>query len=773
MIHKTTIFGRLGQRFCVGAFLMAAAFLISCGNTSGDKPEVNLIPQPASLTQGDGVYKLKSGMTVSIDNPSLQPAAEYLISILKSEYGLSLTEAKAGERGNIRLTVDENGGEKDAYQMTVDKDGVTITGSNERGTVLGIATLRQLIPMDKNDNRVPYVAIQDEPRFWWRGMHLDVSRHFYSVPQVKDFIDLIARYKFNKFHWHLTDDQGWRVEIKQYPELTGKGAWRAFDGNDREVQRLEVVEDNPDFHIPEEFLRVENGDTLYGGYYTQDQIREVVAYAAERGIDIMPEVDMPGHFMAAQQGYPWLTCFGEAAWGESFSSPICPGKDEVVEFCKNIYSEIFSLFPYEYVHLGADEVEKINWEKCPHCQARIKTEGLKDEKELQSWFVHQMEDFFTANGKKMVGWDEILDGGMSSTATMMWWRDWARKGVPTATAAGNQVIVTPDFLTYLDFIEQPVDVRRIYDTEPTEYQPDWQLTEEQKKYIIGMQGNTWCERIPSVKRMQYQILPRMFSLSELLWAEREAKDWDSFEKRMVKHFDYLDAKGINYRIPDLTGFSTTNVFVEKATVTVESILPNIQVRYTTDGSFPSSHSTLYTGPFDITETTDFIFRGFRPDGSMGLMYSARYEQQDYAPAFEVNPEREGIAVTQYEFRGRRCERIKDSKELDRYTMNEVVIPDHAKGWLGLLFEGFVEIPADGIYTFSLLSDDGSMLYIDEELVIDNDGAHGPIEKAGQKVLAKGWHKVRVEYFDGNNGGQLRLRMAPEGGELQEMKAFRH
>lgn len=759
------------------AAAIAAVSLLtaSCGTQQAVRPEINVIPKPVSVTEGHGVFKLKSGMTVAADS-ALAPAAAYLTEALQASSALQLEAAKPGKEGNISLELGLDDKNPEAYSLTVDDKGITIRGATPRGVLMGIATLRQLVPVDPKDSRIPYVSITDAPRFDWRGAHLDVSRHFYTADQVKDFIDLMATYKLNKFHWHLTDDQGWRIEIKQYPLLTEKGAWRKFDKNDRTCMAMAVREDNPDMLIPQELLRIEGTDTLYGGFYTQEQIRDVVAYAAERGIDVIPELDMPGHLMGAQQGYPWITCTGESSWGQSFSSPLCPGKDSALMFAKNVYSEVFSLFPYEYVHLGADEVEKTNWKACPDCQARIKTYDLKNEEELQAWFVHDMERHFNANGKKMIGWDEIVDGGLSPTATITWWRDWAPKAVTTATEQGNDVIVCPDFLLYFDFMEQARDLKRVYDTEPTTYRADWNLTPEQKKHIIGVQANTWCERIPSVRRMQYQIMPRMMALSEMAWAQPEAKDWADFEKRFVKQIDYLDRHGINYRIPDLTGFNNLNVFVDTATVAAECILPNIEVRYTTDGSFPNSESALYTGPITVTESTKFIFRPFRPDGTAGAMQTAEYRQEAYSPAQALPDKKmeEGVRMVYHEFKGRTCAEIEEAKVVRSYTLDSVSVPAKLEGWLGLVYEGYIEVPAEGIYTFALTSNDGSMLYVDGQMLIDNDGPHGDTKLTAQRALAEGWHKIRVEYFDMNNGGMLSLQWAAPGETaLRTLTGFKH
>ncbi|MDE6500375.1 MAG: family 20 glycosylhydrolase, partial [Rikenella sp.] len=421
-------------------------------------------------------------------------------------------------------------------------------------------------------------------------------------------------------------------------------------------------------------------------------------------------------------------------------------------------------------------VEKTNWKACPDCQARMRTYELDNEEELQAWFVHDMENHFNANGKKMIGWDEIVEGGLSPTATITWWRDWAPKAVTKATAQGNDVIICPDFLLYLDFIEQGRDLRRIYDTEPTAYRDDWRLTPKQARHIRGVQGNTWCERIPSVRRMQYQAMPRLLAISEIGWAQPEAKDWADFERRFVAQVDYLDRHGINYRVPDLTGFNDINVFVDTAVIEVGCLLPNVAVRYTTDGSFPGPESTLYTGPITVTESTEFIFRPFRPDGSAGAMQRAEYRKEAYLPA-QTLPDRKlenGVRMIYHEFNGRRCADIEKAEVVRGYNLDSVSIPDKLEGWLGLVYEGYVEVPEDGIYTFALTSNDGSMLYVDGQLLIDNDGPHGDTRLTAQRALAKGWHRIRVEYFDMNNGGMLSLQWQRPGDEtLHTLRGLKH
>jgi len=391
--------------------LLVASIMI--GIPTMAKNTVSIVPKPLSMEEGSGIFNLKSGQTITATAASLRPAAEYLQQIIgvASGYSLKVSNSKSSV---IQISLDSSLPKAGAYRLKVSAKSIKIEGKDYQGVIAGIATLRQLL----QGRTIPEVKVEDSPALPWRGFMLDSSRHFWSKAEVKRVLDLMALYKLNKFHWHLTDDQGWRIEIKKYPLLTEKGAWRHFNNQDRDCQKFEKKYENSDFHLPEAKMQIQGTDTLYGGFYTQNDIREVVAYAAQRGIDIIPEIDMPGHFMAAISNYPDVACSGMVGWGTTFSSPICPGKDSSLEFCKNVYREVMQLFPYQYIHLGADEVEKTNWKKCPDCQRRMKEQGLNTPEQLQAWFVHNMEKFFNENGRRMIGWDEILEGGLSKTATI-------------------------------------------------------------------------------------------------------------------------------------------------------------------------------------------------------------------------------------------------------------------------------------------------------------------------------------------------------------------
>ncbi len=746
------------------ACILAGSLLFAACSGSVQTEKISLLPLPNQVTETGGAFVLKNNAVIGYTHPELLPAASYLSELLSTATGYQLSFKEGAGDIVLSLTPD---GKEGSYALKATPQQVSITGNGYGGVISGIATLRQLLPAAIESKSVakgtpwaiPAVTIADSPRYEWRGLMLDVSRHFYNTAEIKELLDLMSLYKMNKFHWHLTDDQGWRIEIKQYPLLTQKGAWRTFNSHDRDCIHLAQKQDNPDYEIPTDKLHIENGDTLYGGFYTQDDIRDIIQYASIRGIDIVPEVDMPGHMLAAVSNYKGLACTDNTGWGTTFSSPVCPGKDNAIEFCKNVYKEIFQLFPYKYVHIGGDEVEKTNWKKCPDCQRRMRTKGLKTEEALQAWFTHQMEEFFNANGKEMIGWDEIIEGGLSETSTVMWWRSWSKNASREATAHGNKVIYTPNSPFYLDYQQDKKSVINIYN-----YVPELEgMTEQQNALIMGVQGNIWCEWIPSRERMLYMTAPRMLAIAELGWSNPEQKDWEAFQTRMADQFRRLNIMDITYRIPDLEGFNETNAFIDEGTVNVTCIDPSADIRYTTDGSLPTLNSTKYEGPIQVTETTEFTFRTFRPNGKKGDIVKTRFIKSEYAPATQTAPSTPGLNAAWHNFRGNKCADIATAPLKGNYRVEDAVIPKEAQGNIGLIITGYINVPEDDIYSFALLSDDGSTLSIDKELVIDNDGPHAPKEMTGQKALRKGYHPIELRYFD-SNGGTLQLKVADSKGQ---------
>lgn len=510
---------------------------LACTSTALAQTHPPLIPQPERLEWTQGQLDL-TGTTIALYKLELREEAEFLQAGLRS-VGIEadIEQVHRGMGKVIALGLAPNKGLKpEGYELTIVPEGVGLYGSDEAGVFRGIQTFLQLLPAPGTPSpAVPCAMISDQPRFAWRGMHLDVCRHFMPVDFIKKYIDLLARYKMNTFHWHLTDDQGWRVEIKRYPKLTEVGAWRmgSMVGHYRDRQY----------------------DTLhYGGFYTQQEVKDIVAYAAKRHIAVVPEIEMPGHAMAALAAYPELSCAGgpfnvERGWGV-FDDVFCAGNDSVFAMMENVLTEVMALFPGQYLHIGGDECPKERWKTCPKCQARMKAKGLKDEHELQSYFIQRVEKFVNANGRKIIGWDEILEGGLAPNAAVMSWR--GTEGGIAAAKQKHNVVMTPGSHCYFDHYQgdpaqEPLaigghtTVQKVYAFEPVPSE----LTAEEGQYILGAQGNLWTEYINTPEHAEYMAVPRMLALAEVLWSPKEKRNEKDFIARLLDEFPRLDAVGVN------------------------------------------------------------------------------------------------------------------------------------------------------------------------------------------------------------------------------------
>ncbi|MCF6357537.1 MAG: beta-N-acetylhexosaminidase, partial [Draconibacterium sp.] len=489
---------------------------------------VNIVPLPVSLNLQEGVFKLNKKTKLVVNGDGAKTVADFFQSKVSYSTGFQLNMVESATKNFISMNVDASSGLADeAYTLKVTPETVNIVASTNRGLFYGMQTLLQLLPAEIESPtlvseinwNIPAVTIEDEPRFKWRGMMLDVCRHFYPVDFVKKQIDVLAMYKINKLHIHLTDDQGWRIEIKKYPKLTEIGSKRIDEGKE------------------------------HGGFYTQEDIKEIVAYAAERYIDVIPEIELPGHALAALTAYPEYSCSGgpfkvRNVWGVE-ADIYCAGKEETFEFIENIIDEVVTLFPSEYFHIGGDEAPKDKWKECNLCQARIKAEGLKDEHELQSYFVQRVEKMLLAHNKKMIGWDEILEGGLAESASIMSWR--GEKGGITAASEGHDVVMTPGNWVYLDHYQGDPKIEPVaiggYTTleESYEYEPIPEALDKDKaKHILGTQGNVWSEYMYTPERLEYRVYPRIIALAEVGWTQSEKKDFSSFVKRMDNQFVRLD-----------------------------------------------------------------------------------------------------------------------------------------------------------------------------------------------------------------------------------------
>jgi hexosaminidase len=535
-------------------FLLALLLLAGCSTRQKTAPESPLIvPRPVSLNLGDDQLTIEGTLDIVAGSADEKQVAAFIQEFLKSKNISGTITDKRDSEGKITLvTVDSLSAE--AYALSINGGGVTIAAGTGAGLFYGAQTLMQIVPVDAaGAANLPYVNIQDNPRFAYRGLHLDVGRHMFPVAFIKKYIDLMAYHKFNRFHWHLTEDQGWRIEIKKYPKLQEVAAFRK-----------ETLVGN--------YGSGKYDGKRYGGYYTQEEVKEVVKYAADRYVTVIPEIEMPGHSIAALTAYPALGCTGgpyevRTTWGVS-DDVYCAGKEETFTFLQDVLDEVVALFPGKYVHIGGDECPKTRWEKCPHCQKRIKTEKLKDAHELQSYFIQRMEKYLNSKGKQIIGWDEILEGGLAPNATVMSWR--GEEGGIAAAKQAHDVIMTPGNWCYFDHYQdtsktEPIaiggftPVSEVYSYEPLPSQ----LTAEEAKYILGAQANLWTEYIATPEYAEYMAYPRACALAEVVWSPKEGKDYNDFLKRMQAHLKRLDQRNVNYAKHIVKEFPATPVAATK------------------------------------------------------------------------------------------------------------------------------------------------------------------------------------------------------------------
>jgi len=498
-----------------------------------------VIPLPRSLDAGDGAFVLQPGLRIGVADDGtaeVRRLGELLAGYLRELTGL---DASVGTDGPIavRMRADAPGG-AESYRLEITPERIALVASEPRGLYYGIQTLRQLVAA--SPQAVPAALIDDAPRFAYRGLHLDVGRHFFPVEFIKHYIDLLATFKLNTFHWHLTEDQGWRLEIKKYPKLTEIGAWRkeTIVGHARRG--------------PKGY-----DGTRHGGFYTQDQAREVVAYARERGVTVLPEIEMPGHSLAALAAYPEFANVPgpfevRTTWG--ISEEVFAPSDGTFAFLEDVLREVMDIFPSEYIHIGGDEVPKKRWKESAAAQAVIKNEKLANEDELQSWFIRRIERFLNANGRRLIGWDEILEGGLAPNATVMSWR--GTKGGVAAAKQGHDVVMAPQEDLYFDHYQadpehEPLAIGGMTPMQDTyRYEPiPTDLSAAEATHVLGPEACVWTEYMPTTDHVEYMAYPRVLALAELAWSPREARDWDSFQRRLPAAFGFLERLGVKYRKP--------------------------------------------------------------------------------------------------------------------------------------------------------------------------------------------------------------------------------
>lgn len=603
--------------------LSLLAVLVSCGQNIPQDNTISIIPQPQSVVEMDGTFTITKDTRICLDDMSeeMLRVAGFLNERLRQAAGFELEVVSEPGKANF-IAFRNKEGVPESYTIDAGPDSFVVGYADGAGAFYAIQTLLQLLPVEIFSQEVrkgiewtiPCCSISDAPRFKYRGMHLDVCLHYFDLEFLKRYIDIMAAHKVNRFHWHLTEDQGWRLEIKKYPLLTEKGQWR------------------------KETVIGSLGSGIYdgiphGGYYTQEQVKELVKYAADRYVTIIPEIELPGHALAAIACYPELSCGLEdhyetaTRWG-IFKQVYCP-KESTFAFLEDVFDEVFELFPSELVHIGGDECPKASWKACPDCQALIKKLGLKDEYELQSYFVTRMEKYINSKGRQIIGWDEILQGGLAPNAKVMSWL--GEEGGIKAAQQHHEVVMSPHQKYYLDYwqadpyseplaMSGPTTLRTMYEYEPV---PEV-LTKEESKYIIGVEGCVWTEYMPTPERVEYMAWPRMCAIAETGWTHSE-KDWDGFTRRLEKHFGRLDGMGVDY----CDAFFNPMIVFHKDTphnmiVSMTVDAPDAEIHYTLDGSVPTIDSPVYGIPFSINRSQVVSALAFRHGKPVGDIRTKRW-----------------------------------------------------------------------------------------------------------------------------------------------------
>ncbi|MEM7380940.1 MAG: family 20 glycosylhydrolase [Bacteroidota bacterium] len=608
VIHYLTV-------FCI--LLM----MVSCTSENLQTGTIGIIPRPAEISPGNGYFVINSKTTVGVEDEVQREVAELFFKSFEPVSGWSpkILDGK----GDIHFVQDDSF-DKEAYLMQVTKEGVTIRASSGAGFFYALQSFKQLLPTSfysgKRQDQVvwgiPAVTIKDHPAFEWRGYMLDVSRHFFELEDVKKVLDFMAELKMNRFHWHLADDQGWRLEIKSYPKLTEVGAWRMDYANYDET-------------ISDWFGRPvqQPGETpTYGGFYTQEQVKDLIAYAKERYIEVIPEIDMPGHAQATIAAYPEIGCVNAAPYvatgGVTGNNTYNPGKEETFEFAHKMLNEVMDLFPFDYIHIGGDECNKSQWRIDPHAQRRMKEEGLTDVRELQSYFIKRIEKIVNDRGRNMIGWDEILEGGLAPNATVMSWR--GEEGGIVSAKAGHEVIMTPANYTYIDLkqghddLEPNLGYSQLLLSTSYSYKviPD-ALTEEEGKLIKGVQTNMWTESITDWGKFTYMSFPRTYAVAESGWTEHKNKDWNDFTARLEVQNQRLDQQGIRYAVSAFSPWIDHKGVGEGIEISMKTEVNGLDIFYTLDGTDPTMQSENYNGSFTIEESADInakAFKGTEPVG---------------------------------------------------------------------------------------------------------------------------------------------------------------
>ena len=718
------------QRFLLVIFV---GLFAACNSSTGkdksfSEEEVLIVPQPAKMELKEGYFEFDEHTAFVVKNEVQEKVSALLIDKFSAAAGFTPKLVKDKPGSNLVELKENPGLGEEEYNLSVTNNAVLVEASGFSGYLYALESIRQLLPVaiEKEDVqtsvswRIPGIEINDEPRYAWRGLMLDVSRHFFEKEYILKTLDRMAMLKLNTFHWHLVDDQGWRIEIKKYPKLTEVGAWRV----DQEEKHWNARSKN------------EPGqEATYGGFYTQEDIREVVEYAKNKGITVVPEIELPAHVMSAIAAYPELSCTGKpiaipsgGVW--PITDIYCPGKETTFEFLENVFLEVMDLFPSRYIHVGGDEATKTEWKTCPHCQQRMKEEGLADVEELQSYFIRRMEQFLSSHDRILIGWDEILEGGLAPGATVMSWR--GINGGWEASKEGHDVVMTPESPLYLNMYQGDPDteplaqggynpIKKVYEFDPVVDS----MSVEQKNHVLGAQANLWSEYIPSVSHSEYMLYPRLAAVSEMLWTPEEKKDWKRFSANLEKMLARFDAMGINYSRSAYAVNADVEVNMEEKNLKVylENELSGSEIRYVKNDNNLDNNARLYDQPFTLDSTTTVKAAVFKNGKIMGdtlektfFFHRALGKKVSYEPPFDQRYQGQGPITPVNIIRG--SKNFHDGQWV---------------AWLGKEVEILIDleekVPVSNVLV-GALEDQGSGIYFPTQVEVLVSGNNKDFKKAG-------------------------------------------
>lgn len=758
--------------------ILSALLLFGALTAHAQTAEINIIPTPAQLTVQAGSFRFDPATTkVAAKNAQAKEVMQFFCNKIQTATGHTPSKGKLQGKGTISFIIDSAIKGAEAYRLDVTADRIVARASTAHGLFYAMQSLLQLMPAAVESTQaqptqgwdIPAVSIADAPRFAYRGVMLDPCRHFLTVDAVKKQIDLLSSYKINRLHWHLTEDQGWRVEIKKYPELTSVGA-----------------------------RRTEGDGSIHEGFYSQEDIKEVVEYARQRHIDVIPELEIPGHELAAISAYPQLSCKEEPTtpriiWGVE-DIVMCPGKELMFTFLQDVIDELTPLFPSKYFHIGGDESPRLEWKECPRCQARMKEQGYKDEAQLQSYVIGRIEKYLRGKGKTIIGWDEILEGGnLDTTAIVMSWR--GEEGGITAAKAGHHVLMTPSSHGfYFDHFQGDAatepncaiggysTLEKVYNYNPV---PKEVHEAGRDEMVLGVQANCWSEYLPDASTLEFRLYPRALALAEVGWSPIERKNFSDFQRRVDGDASLrLKLRHVNYHIPQPEqpeGSFDYMAFANTDTLSLKTTRP-LTIVYTTDGTNPTAQSTTYTQPIKIDRTTVVKTATVLPSGILSPVRTIYLTKEAPLAASKVKDTKPGLKLTKWEgyflrptmltsepsVKDSIVTNIEDLRTLAKVPSNVRNVKDY-----GAIVEGYIQIPATGVYEFST---NNNQLFIDGQLTVDNSLTAVPRHSAKnhQHVLEKGLHRIKVVFLGGIYGGwptywdDAKVKIRPEGGEWKDI-----